>query len=276
MRVCLCLSLYVQVYKYVCYCACETQGLTFSIILNHSLSIQKKSLTEPGVLLIGWTCWPEISRDLPISDPAPGLALQMCAAMRAFLHGCWRSKLSSLCLNCKHFTPWAISQPLLVHSLLISRVLEFNQFTDIWQSYRRGEGEHKSGRQEENSCVEMTIKNENQQAQGIQNAHFKGKRTSMGKVGHKWEKLSGEGLEEWMSYWFRNTGFGWHEIHGSWNQAVVCLRIGRWDWALVPGRLLSGSFYHLLAIWLGGYLTALYLEVQYTSCYVNYLVPTLL
>lgn len=171
-------------------------SLTFSIILNHSLSIQKKSLTEPGVLLIGWTRWPEISRDLPISDPAPGLALQMCAAMQAFSHGCWRSKLSSLCLNCKHFTPWAISQPLLVHSLLISRVLEFNQFTDIWQSYRRGEGEHKSGRQEENSCVEMTIKNENQQARGIQNAHFKGKRTSMGKVGHKWEKLSGEGLEE--------------------------------------------------------------------------------
>lgn len=25
----------------------------------------------------------------------------------------------------------------------------------------------------------------------------------------------------------------------------------------MPGRLLSGSFYHLLAIWLGGHLTAL-------------------
>jgi hypothetical protein len=77
--------------------------------------------------------------------------------------------------------------------LFLSRVLEFNQFTVIWQSYRRGEGEHKSGRQEENSCVEMTIKHENQQAQGIQNAHFKGKGSPVGKVGHKWEKLSGRG-----------------------------------------------------------------------------------
>lgn len=39
----------------------------------------------------------------------------------------------------------------------------------------------------------MTIKHENQQAQGIQNAHFKGKGSPVGKVGHKWEKLSGRG-----------------------------------------------------------------------------------
>lgn len=34
----------------------------------------------------------------------------------------------------------------------------------------------------------------------------------------------------------RNTGFGCQTDHGPCSHAMVCLRIGRWDWTLVPGR----------------------------------------
>lgn len=229
----------------MCSCACESR----SIFLYPLYLLRKESLAESGDLLIGWTCWPEVPRSLPLSSPAPGLGLQMCSAMQAFLHGCWESELRSLCLNTKHFTQWAIPYPLVVHSLLLSRVLQFIQFTDIWQSYRRGEGEHRSGRQEENSCVQMTIKNENQQAQRIQNAHFK--RTSMGKVSHGWERLSGK--RTWGVEWgidLQTLALPGMKTMGLGSKLQWCLRTGRWDWALVPGRLLFGSFCHLITIWL--------------------------